>query len=141
MVVYTMQISVNENNLITSYAIIGGFENGIEIEDSMVPQGFVINFKPKYYLYNKGKIEVNKNYGEENEVFLPIEQPRPNNSGTDEELRVMFATMQVQLVQANTMVAQVAQQNADLTQKIVNMTNEIERLKGGREDEDAVSEV
>lgn len=136
-----MQISVNENNLITSYAIIGGFENGIEIEDSMVPQGFVINFKPKYYLYNKGQIEVNKNYGEENEMFPPIESPNPNNPGTDEELRVMFATMQVQLVQANTMVMQLSQQNAQLSQELVRINQAIDDIKEVDKDENAISEV
>ena len=57
------------------------------------------------------------------------------------ELRKMFASMQVQLVQGNMMVAQVAQQNADLTQEIVNMTNEIKQLKGADKDEDAISKV
>ena len=61
--------------------------------------------------------------------------------GADEELRKMFASMQEQLVQGNMMVAQVAQQNADLTQEIVNMTNEIKQLKGADKDEDAISKV
>lgn len=134
-----MQILINSKNEIISFAIVGGFENGIEVDN--IPENFIINFKPRYYSYNEGQIEVNKNYEEENEVFPPIESPSPNNPGTDEELRVMFANMQVQLVQANTMIMQLSQQNAQLSQELVKLNQEIENLKGENKDEDVIPEV
>lgn len=134
-----MQILLNDKNEITNYAIVGGFEDGIEIDN--IPDNFIVNFKPRFYLYNEGKIEVNKEYKEETETFPPIDPPNLNLSGTDEELRVMFANMQVQLVQANTMVMQLSQQNAQLSQELVKLNQEIENLKGENKDEDVIPEV
>lgn len=139
MVVYTMQILVNENNLIISFAVVGGFENGIEIDDSIVPQGFISYFKPKRYLYKEGTIELNKDFEEENEINLPSIPPTIVTPGTDEELRVMFATMQVQLVQANLMVAELSQQNSDLAQEVVKINEEIKNIKEGDNNEDVIS--
>ena len=123
-----MQILINNDNEIISFAVVGGFEDGIEIDN--IPDNFIVNFKPRYYLYNEGKIEVNKEYREETETFLPIETPDFNLSGTDEELRKMFASMQVQLVQANMMVMQLSQQNARLSQEMVVIN---QKLDGGSE--------
>ncbi|MDW4424049.1 DUF2977 domain-containing protein [Staphylococcus saprophyticus] len=134
-----MQILVNENNLIISYATVGGFENGIEIDDSVVPQGFMLHFKPKRYLYNEGTIEVNSDFEEDAEINLPTVPNTIVAPGTDEELRVMFATMQVQLVQANMMVMQLSQQNAQLSQQLVKLNQEIETLKGENSDETTIS--
>lgn len=134
-----MQISLDKNNLIVGFAEVGGFEDGIEIDDSIIPQDFIQMFKPKYFLYQNEQIVVNPNYEEKsNTSYTP---PMITLDAPDKELRTMFANMQEQLVQGNMMVAQVAQQNADLTQEIINMKNEIEQLKGGSKDEDAVSEV
>ena len=134
-----MQILLNDKNEITNYAIVGGFEDGIEIDN--IPDNFIVNFKPRYYLYNEGKIEVNKEYKEETETFPPIDPPNLSLPGTDEELRVMFANMQIQLVQANTMVMQLSQQNAQLSQELVKLNQEIENLKGENKDEDVIPEV
>lgn len=141
MVVYTMQILVNENNLIISYATVGGFENGIEIDDSVVPQGFMLHFKPKRYLYNEGTIEVNSDFEEDAEINLPTVPNTIVAPGTDEELRVMFATMQVQLVQANTMVMQLSKQNSQLSQELVRLNQAIDDIKEVDKDENAISEV
>lgn len=132
-----MQILINRENEIISFAVVGGFENGVEVDN--VPEDFIINFKPKYYLYNEGEIEVNKNFEEETGTGKPIAPPTPNIPGTDEELRVMFANMQVQLVQANTMVMQLSQQNAQLSQELVKLNQEIEKLKGANDNENAIS--
>ena len=141
MVVYTMQILVNENNLIISYATVGGFENGIEIDDSIVPQDFILHFKPKRYLYNEGTIELNSDFEEDTEINLPTVPPTIVAPGTDEELRVMFATMQVQLVQANTMVMQLSKQNSQLSQELVRLNQAIDDIKEEDKDENAISEV
>lgn len=134
-----MQILINNKNEIISFAIVGGFEDGIEVDN--IPENFIINFKPRYYLYNEGQIEVSKKYEEETETFPPIDPPNFNLSGTDEKLRGMFANMQVQLVQANTMVMQLSQQNAQLSQELVKLNQEIENLKGENKDEDVIPEV
>ena len=138
MVVYTMQILVNENNLIISYATVGGFENGIEIDDSIVPQDFILHFKPKRYLYNEGEIELNSDFEEDTEINLPTVPPTIVAPGTDEELRVMFAAMQIQLVQANTMVMQLSQQNARLSQEMVIINQKLEEVTN---DENVIPEV
>lgn len=134
-----MEILINNNNEITDYAFVGGFEKGIEIND--IPKDFVKNFKPKYYLLNEGQIKINKNYKEENELFTPINSLSPNNLGTDKELRDLFANMQVQLVQANTMVMQLFQQNARLSQELVRINQVINSMKEVDKDENVVPEV
>ncbi|PTI80592.1 hypothetical protein BU064_00050 [Staphylococcus succinus] len=60
---------------------------------------------------------------------------------SDEELRKMFADMQIQIVQANTMCTQVSQQNANLSQELVKLNQEIENLKGANDNENVISEV
>ena len=134
-----MEILVNSKNEIISFATIGGFKNGIKAEN--MPSDFIKNFKPRYYFFDGGQIKVNKEYKEETETFPPIETPDFNLSGTDEELRVMFANMQIQLVQANTMVMQLSQQNAQLSQELVKLNQEVEKIKGADENEDVISEV
>ena len=125
-----MQILLNDKNEITNYAIVGGFEDGIEIDN--IPDNFIVNFKPRYYLYNEGKIGVNKEYKEETETFPSIETPDFNLSGADEELRAMFANMQIQLVQGNMMVSQFSEQNAKLAQELVRLQKELEDMKGDK---------
>lgn len=57
-----LKITVNENDEITGYAIVGGIEDEISVTYEEVPTNFVENFKPKYYLFNNGEFKVNKNY-------------------------------------------------------------------------------
>ena len=127
-----MQILLNDSEEIVSFAIIGGFEHGIEITD--YPSDFTNNFKPKYYVFSDNEIKVNENYKEKtDEVY---EQPEidldENTKGLDKELRNMFASMQVQLVQSNMMVLQLSEQNAKISQETVKLSQEIEKLKGGK---------
>lgn len=131
-----MQISTNNNNEIIGYAFIGGFENGIELDDNIVPQDFLQNYKPKYYLYQNERIVVNTNYEEKsNTSYIP---PMTTSNTSDEELRKMFASMQVQLVQANMMVMQLSQQNARLSQEMVVINQKLEEVTNN---ENVVSEV
>lgn len=132
-----MKIQVNSSNEIVAYVVIGDLNNGIEIKDA--PVGFVEDFKAKKYRYTNGQIIINEGYENNNEK--PIEKPIPNITGSDEELRNMFASMQVQLVQANMMVLQLSEQNAKISQETVKLRQEIEKLKGGNSDEDVIPEV
>ncbi|WP_426462570.1 DUF2977 domain-containing protein [Staphylococcus equorum] len=133
-----MKIQV-DNELILSYAIIGNIENSIEISDEIVPKNFIEEFKPNKYRYTNGQIILNENYENNNEI--PIEKPIPNITGSDEELRNMFASMQVQLVQANMMVLKLSEQNAKMSQETVKLSQEIEKLKGASEDGNVIPEV
>ena len=134
-----MRILVNNKNEIIDYAIVGSLDGDFEVDDSIVPQGFMLYFKPTRYLYKEGIIEVNNDFEEENEINLPSTPPTIVTPGTDEELRVMFATMQVQLVQANLMVAELSQQNSELAQEVVKINEEIKNIKEGDNNEDVIS--
>lgn len=125
-----MKIQINSSNEIVAYVVIGDLNNGIEIKEA--PVGFVEDFKPKKYRYINGQIILNESY--QNNEEISIKKPMPNITGSDEELRNMFASMQVQLVQANMMVMQLSQQNAQLSQETVKLNYEIEKLKGVKED-------
>ncbi|MDW4214009.1 DUF2977 domain-containing protein [Staphylococcus saprophyticus] len=136
-----MRILINKKNEIIDYAIVGSLDGDFEIDDSIVPQGFIVHFKPSRYLYKEGTIEVNNDFEDENEINLPTVPPTIVAPGTDEELRVMFATMQVQLVQANTMVMQLSKQNSQLSQELVRLNQAIDDIKEEDKDENAISEV
>lgn len=125
-----MRILINKKNEIIDYAIVGSLDGDFEIDDSIVPQGFIVHFKPKRYLYNEGTIEVNNDFEEENEINLPTVPPTIVAPGTDEELRSMFANMQVQIVEANTMIYEMSEQNARLAQEIVDIKSELNNTKG-----------
>lgn len=129
-----MQLLLDSSNKITNYAIVGGFENGVEVDE--IPQDFISNFKPLKYKYENEQISLNEDYSEE--ASIAVQPPIVNTPGTDEELRKMFASMQVQLVQANTMVMQLSQQNARLSQEMVIINQKLEEVTN---DEDVISEV
>lgn len=127
-----MQILLNDESEITNYAIVGGFEDGIEIEN--YPNDFINNFKPRYYVFSDNEVKVNKNYKEKTDEMY--EQPEidldENTKGLDKELRNMFASMQVQIVQGNMMVSQFSEQNAKLAQELVRLQKELEDMKGDK---------
>ena len=122
-----MKIQVNSSYEIISFASIGGLGNSIEISDDIVPYDFLLNFKPKKYKYEGGQIVLNENYSSGNNE-QPIQPPNISMPGSDEELRKMFAEMQIQLVQANMMVMQLSQQNARLSQEMVVINQKLEEV-------------
>lgn len=132
-----MKIQVNSSYEIISFASIGGLGNSIEISDDIVPYDFLLNFKPKKYKYEGGQILLNENYSSGNNE-KPIQSPNISMPGSDEELRKMFAEMQVQLVQANMMVMQLSQQNARLSQEMVVINQKLEEVTNN---EDVIPEV
>ena len=132
-----MKIQVNSSYEIISFASIGGLGNSIEISDDIVPYDFLLNFKPKKYKYEGGQIVLNENYSSGNNE-QPIQPPNISMPGSDEELRKMFAEMQIQLVQANMMVMQLSQQNARLSQEMVVINQKLEEVTNN---EDVIPEV
>lgn len=129
-----MQLLLDSSNKITNYAIVGGFENGVEVDE--IPEDFISNFKPLKYKYGNEQISLNEDYSEEESIA--VQPPIVNTPGTDEELRKMFASMQVQLVKANTMVMQLSQQNARLSQEMVIINQKLEEVTN---DENVIPEV
>ena len=138
-----MQILLNQNNEIIAYAVSGGIEREgyktLTIEDNQVPDSFRELFKPSFYIFEKGEVKLNPNYHEENEEIELPQVPPVEFPTSDEALRHMFSSMQVQIVQGNKMVTQLTQQNANLSQQIVQLTQEVENLKGGTSDETTIS--
>ena len=132
-----MKILVNHNYEIVQYATVGGFEGDIEINNGILPSNFIESFKPRYFLYKDGEVKVNTNY-EEEKTESP-QMPQVDFPTSDEALRRMFSSMQVQIVQGNKMVTQLTQQNANLSQQIVQLSQEVENLKGGNSDETTIS--
>lgn len=132
-----MKIQVNSSYEIISFASIGGLGNSIEISDDIVPYDFLLNFKPKKYKYEGGQIVLNENYSSGNNE-QPMQPPNISMPGSDEELRKMFAEMQIQLVQANMMVMQLSQQNARLSQEMVIINKKLEEVTNN---EDVIPEV
>lgn len=132
-----MKILVNHNYEIVQYATVGGFEGDIEINNGILPSNFIESFKPRYFLYKDGEVKVNTNY-EEEKTESP-QMPQVDFPTSDEALRRMFSSMQVQIVQGNKMVTQLTQQNANLSQQIVQLSQEVENLKGGYSDETTIS--
>lgn len=84
-----MIIITNDKQEIISYADVGGIEDGIEV--ASVPEGFVENYKPLYYLYQDGEVIVNPSYKE------PV-QPKQEKSEIEllreevEKLKAMMAS-------------------------------------------------
>ena len=140
-----MQILLNQNNEIIAYAVSGGIEREgyktLTIEDNQVPDSFRELFKPSFYIFENGEIKLNPNYHEETEKVELPQVPQIDFPTSDEALRRMFSSMQVQIVQGNRMVTQLAQQNADFSQQIVQLKQEIENLKGGNDNGTTVPEV
>lgn len=121
-----MKIQINSRNEIVAYVVVGDLNNGIEIND--IPTNFIKSFKPNKYKYENERISLNENYTESE--GQPIQPPSINLPGTDEELRSMFANMQIQIVEANTMIYEMSEQNARLAQEIVDIKSELNNTKG-----------
>ena len=142
-----MQILLNSNNEIIAYAVVGGIEREgyetVTIEDNQVPNSFRELFKPSFYIFENEEIKLNPNFHEEEKVEIPETPQIPSVElpTSDKELRRMFSSMQVQIIQGNRMVTQLTQQNADFSQQIVQLKQEIENLKGGNDNGTTIPEV
>lgn len=77
-----MQILVDNNSIITSYATVGGFDGGIEIDDSILPDTFIPEFKSGKFMYENGEVTYNREYAE------PIKdvEPPTNNETMQQEV-------------------------------------------------------
>ncbi|MFT8937403.1 DUF2977 domain-containing protein [Liquorilactobacillus sp.] len=74
-----MKLDVDSNNLIQGFTQVGdNLDCKIEIDSSALPNNFMQNFKPGYYLYKNGNISVNPNYTEPIIADLPSAQQKFN---------------------------------------------------------------
>ena len=85
MVVYTMQILVNKNDQIISFAFVGGFVDGIEISDSILPDTFVEEFKPCKFKYEDGVVSYNRLFSDNEEAT----QLKSINESLEEKIKVL----------------------------------------------------
>ena len=83
-----MQLDVKCNGEIRGYAKIGGFENGIEIDNQIVPEDFEIRFESGKYLYQNGLIILNLNWSDQ-------EPKQPHLKPTSEQLMINQLGIQV----------------------------------------------
>lgn len=58
-----LNIKVNDNDEITSFAIVGGVgDEGVFVSYDAAPDNFISDFKNGYFLYKDGVISVNPNF-------------------------------------------------------------------------------
>ncbi|MCM0356656.1 DUF2977 domain-containing protein [Staphylococcus aureus] len=127
-----MQILVNKRNEIISYAIIGGFEEGIDIES--LPENFSQVFRPKAFKYSDGKIIFNEDYSKEkDDTHQQINNEEKSTGASDDILRKMVASMQKQVVQSTKLSMQVNKQNALMAKQFVAFNKKLEEIKGETE--------
>lgn len=107
-----MKIKINENNEILECAMIGDLSDGLEIDDSLKPDGFEENFKPSFYLFKDNEIVVNPNY-EEPAISIPELGP----SATQQQL----AQVTYQQMMTTQDVTTLQTQNAQMAYQLMMM--------------------
>lgn len=80
-----MQILVDNNNIITAYAIVGGFDGGLEINDSILPDTFVAEFKPRKFKYEDGVVSYNRLFSDNEETA----QLKSVNESLEEKIKAL----------------------------------------------------
>lgn len=115
-----MKILVDDNNLITAFATVGGFDDDIEVDDTILPSTFVDEFKAGKFSYIDGKIVYNKSYQPE----TPVQPTTPSQPAmSDDTLKYMVATLQKQSVQSNMKINKLLKDNQDLKNKVSELEN------------------
>lgn len=80
-----MIILVDKNNLITSFAIAGSIEGGVEISDSILPDTFTAEFKPCKFKYENGTVFYNRLFSDNEEAT----QLKSVNESLEEKIKVL----------------------------------------------------
>ncbi|HDA0368487.1 DUF2977 domain-containing protein [Staphylococcus aureus] len=118
-----MKITVNDKNEIIGYVNTGGLRNSLDVDDNNVPIKFKEEFEPRKFVFTNGEVKYNNNFEKEETSNTSNQQNASDLS--DEELRRMVASMQMQMTQVNMLTMQLTQQNAMLTQQLT-------KLKSGK---------
>lgn len=93
-----MQILLNKDNEITSFATIGGFENGIEIYN--YPDTFTEVFEPRMFKYIDGAIVKNDN-------FYKTDESTPTNKSYEERIDALEKMVYEQKTQIDKQQSQI----------------------------------
>ncbi|HCW8222696.1 TPA: DUF2977 domain-containing protein [Staphylococcus aureus] len=115
-----MKITVNDKNEVIGYVNTGGLRNSLDVDDNNVPIKFKEEFEPRKFVFTNGEIKYNNNFEKEDDLNTPGQQTASDLS--DEELRSMVASMQMQMTQVNMLTMKLTQQNAMLTQQLTELT-------------------
>ncbi|HIH0170630.1 TPA: DUF2977 domain-containing protein [Staphylococcus aureus] len=114
-----MKITVNDKNEVIGYVNTGGLRNSLDVDDNNVPIKFKEEFEPRKFVFTNGEIKYNNNFEKEDDLNTPGQQTASDLS--DEELRSMVASMQMQMTQVNMLTMKLTQQNAMLTQQLTEL--------------------
>ncbi|MBH4742175.1 DUF2977 domain-containing protein [Staphylococcus aureus] len=114
-----MKITVNDKNEVIGYVNTGGLRNSLDVDDNNVPIKFKEEFEPRKFVFTNGEIKYNNNF-EKEETLNTLSQQNASDL-SDEELRRMVASMQMQMTQVNMLTMQLTQQNAKLTQQLTEL--------------------
>ncbi|HFN8724677.1 TPA: DUF2977 domain-containing protein [Staphylococcus aureus] len=114
-----MKITVNDKNEVIGYVNTGGLHNSLDVDDNNVPIKFKEEFEPRKFVFTNGEIKYNNNFEKEETSNTPSQQNASDLS--DEELRRMVASMQMQMTQVNMLTMKLTQQNAMLTQQLTEL--------------------
>ncbi|HBH9970496.1 TPA: DUF2977 domain-containing protein [Staphylococcus aureus] len=114
-----MKITVNDKNEVIGYVNTGGLRNSLDVDDNNVPIKFKEEFEPRKFVFTNGEIKYNNNF-EKEETSNTLGQQNASDL-SDEELRRMVASMQMQMTQVNMLTMQLTQQNAKLTQQLTEL--------------------
>ncbi|HHM2830476.1 TPA: DUF2977 domain-containing protein [Staphylococcus aureus] len=114
-----MKITVNDKNEVIGYVNTGGLRNSLDVDDNNVPIKFKEEFEPRKFVFTNGEIKYNNNFEKEDDLNTPGQQTASDLS--DEELRSMVASMQMQVTQVNILAMELKQQNAMLTQQLTEL--------------------
>ena len=101
---------VLDKDQIVSFALIGDLDNSIEVNDSIIPDDFMENFKPNYYLYDNNIISINTNY-KEPELVVPDVKPSESQKLLM-SLSQNVATLQSMIMAQNQQMAQLMAKEA-----------------------------
>lgn len=114
-----MKITVNDKNEVIGYVNTGGLRNSLDVDDNNVPIKFKEEFEPRKFVFTNGEVKYNNNFEKEETSNTPSQQNASDLS--DEELRRMAASMQMQMTQVNMLTMKLTQQNAMLTQQLTEL--------------------
>ncbi|HFN9170504.1 TPA: DUF2977 domain-containing protein, partial [Staphylococcus aureus] len=114
-----MKITVNDKNEVIGYVNTGGLRNSLDVDDNNVPIKFKEEFEPRKFVFTNGEVKYNNNFEKEETSNTPSQQNASDLS--DEELRRMVASMQMQMTQVNMLTMKLTQQNAMLTQQLTEL--------------------
>lgn len=101
---------VLDKDQIVSFALIGDLDNSIEVDDSVIPDDFMENFKPNYYLYDNNIISINTNY-KEPELVVPDVKPSESQKLLM-SLSQNVVTLQSMIMAQNQQIAQLMTKEA-----------------------------